>query len=223
MSLDDLIPGEVVDCKLAHALTRLAARPDIKTIIEIGSSSGDGSTAAIVKGMEKNPGEPLLDCIELSEVRFDALMKNVGFNVRINRWLGCSVDFGGFMSEEQVSYFYRSHNTNLNKYPLQTVLGWREQDKEYLHEHNSNLNLLEFILRRNETDRDTLMVFIDGSAFTAKKELELLYGAKIVVLDDVNDIKGFDNYHRLTSDPNYMLIEEDWNLRNGFAVFELRK
>jgi hypothetical protein len=41
----------------------------------------------------------------------------------------------------------------------------------------------------------------------------------IIALDDVNDIKNFDNYHKLKG--NVELLWEDWSVRNGAAIFQL--
>lgn len=219
MSLDAIIPPEIVDCKLAHALTRLAARPDIHIIIEIGSSSGDGSTAAIVKGMDGNPSKPMLHCFEMSAMRFGKLCDRYLERRDVMCWAGCTVGPADFLSEEQVENFYQFNHTNLNKYALETVLAWLKQDLDYLQQDIPVDSLNHFLMHRI-TDLNSLMVFIDGSAFTAQSELELVHDARIVVLDDTNDCKNFHNYHRLKNDPIYRLIEEDQNLRNGYAVFE---
>ena len=51
--LDKVIPSEINQDQFAEALEAAAALDDIKTIIEIGSSSGTGSTAALIRGALK--------------------------------------------------------------------------------------------------------------------------------------------------------------------------
>ena len=63
------------------------------------------------------------------------------------------------------------------------------------------------------------MVLIDGSEFTGKPELDLVYGAKFILLDDIRAYKNYHNYKRLLNDKNYKLIEEQPFLRNGYAIF----
>jgi hypothetical protein len=63
------------------------------------------------------------------------------------------------------------------------------------------------------------MVLIDGSEFTGKAELELTYGAKFILLDDIRAFKNYENYEKLLNDPSYELIEEQLFLRNGYAIF----
>ena len=63
-------------------------------------------------------------------------------------------------------------------------------------------------------------MLIDGSEFTGRAELDEVYGARYVVLDDTQTFKNLDNYERLRADPAYRLIDEAPALRNGFAAFE---
>ncbi|MBW2169777.1 MAG: tetratricopeptide repeat protein, partial [Deltaproteobacteria bacterium] len=62
-------------------------------------------------------------------------------------------------------------------------------------------------------------VLIDGSEFTGKAELDEVYGAKIIMLDDINGYKNYHNYQRLVADKTYELIAENWQVRNGYAAF----
>src|SRR6476646_5825129 len=72
---DRIIPPEVKDDEFYEAIQTLARETDIKTVLEIGSSSGAGSTEAFVKGLRHNPNHPTLFCMEISKPRFLALQK----------------------------------------------------------------------------------------------------------------------------------------------------
>jgi hypothetical protein len=61
---------------------------------------------------------------------------------------------------------------------------------------------------------------IDGCEFTGLAELKLLYGSKFIALDDVNSFKCYEAYRLLKDSNSYRLYAENWNLRNGFAIFE---
>lgn len=74
-SLDRLIPPEIRNDSLYSAIVRVAAHPGVRHMLEIGSSGGDGSTEAFIEGALKNPTQPTLHCIEVSEVRYQALRK----------------------------------------------------------------------------------------------------------------------------------------------------
>ncbi len=56
--LDRLIPPEISNDRFYRAIERVAATPGVRTILEIGSSSGAGSTEAWVKGALANPQRP---------------------------------------------------------------------------------------------------------------------------------------------------------------------
>ncbi len=77
---------------------------------------------------------------------------------------------------------------------------------------------IEWIREENGIE-DFDMVLIDGSEFTGKAELDLVFGAKYILLDDICTYKNWNNYKELVLDSNYKLLMEDHYLRNGYAVF----
>jgi hypothetical protein len=58
--LNRLIPPEIKNDEFYTAIHKIAREEDIKTILEIGSSSGEGSTEAFVIGLRENPNKPIL-------------------------------------------------------------------------------------------------------------------------------------------------------------------
>ena len=56
--LNCLIPAEIKNDDFYACIQKLAQIEDIATILEIGSSSGAGSTEAFVTGMRNNPNHP---------------------------------------------------------------------------------------------------------------------------------------------------------------------
>jgi hypothetical protein len=218
--LDHLIPPEVRNDELAGWLTRLATRNDVKTILEVGSSSGEGSTAALAEGLKRN-GAANLYCVEFSEVRFKALESRYINNAQVHCYRGCSVRRDGFLTPAQVADFYQNHKTNLNRYPLPRVLGWLEQDLDYLDMHVVPMDVIMSIRAAAKVEFFDL-AFLDGSAFTGMADLMQVFGASLIVLDDICDIKNHGAYHflRRADAIRYNLIWENWNVRNGFAVFE---
>ncbi|MGB3691781.1 MAG: hypothetical protein WA999_03565, partial [Spirulinaceae cyanobacterium] len=73
--LDFLIPPEIKNDQFYGAIEKIAREADIKTVLEIGSSSGEGSTEAFVRGLKDNPNQPQLFCLEISKTRFEALQQ----------------------------------------------------------------------------------------------------------------------------------------------------
>ena len=217
--LDRVIPPEITEDRLHALLTKLAGTSGVRQILEIGSSSGEGSTAALVRGAERNPGSPTIHCLEVSRARFDRLVERY----RGRPWVHChntsSVNLERFLSPARVELFYREKRSRLNRIPLREVLRWLEQDVAYVQEHGLSAPGIQTIKRAHGIERFDL-VLIDGSEFTGTAEMEEVYGARWLVLDNIRTLKNLENYERLLTDPAYRLVEESPRLRNGFAAFE---
>jgi hypothetical protein len=218
MSLETIIAPEIVNDELAHWLTRLARREDVKTILEVGSSSGDGSTQAIVNGMLEAGHDQELFCIEMSKVRFDALKARYAALPFVHCFHGSAVPLDDYMDPEEVHEFYFEHPCNIQKYPFPTVLGWLKQDLEAV--KNCSPVPLMGVIFRNSIKGVPDMAVLDGSAFTGYAELQEVYGAKFIVLDDVNDIKHWKSNEFLNNDLNYSMLRSNMSLRNGYAIFQ---
>ena len=66
-ALDHLMAPQMKNDGFYRAIVKVAATPGVKTILEIGASSGQGSTEALVNGALKNPGGyPAIHSIEVS-------------------------------------------------------------------------------------------------------------------------------------------------------------
>ncbi len=89
-----------------------------------------------------------------------------------------------------------------------------------LHQPFSDLgNLIQKIQEENHIDCFD-MILIDSSELTVSIELEGLYRASFFVLDDTNSFQNYKNYHRLITDPNYILVTHNPSARNGYAIFQ---
>ncbi len=99
------------------------------------------------------------------------------------------------------------------------MLGWLQQDIDYLTDHA--LSCLGIAQIKEQHGIDTFdAVLIDGSEFTGSAELDEVYGARFILLDDTETFKNWENTRRLEADPRYRLVRRDSSTRNGFAVFE---
>ena len=220
--LDTIIPPEICNDELYSLIYRICRDEYLSLVLEIGSSDGRGSTEAMVKGLEKNHGRPLLHCIEVSTKRHQALSDRYS-NIP---WMYChnvsSVPSSAFPSEQQVTDFYNNLRTNLNHYPLDTVIGWLRQDLDYLEKEHRDIPGIIGIMREYRI-RHFDLVLIDGSEFTGEAELELVYGAGFIILDDINAFKNYKNHIRLLNDAAYECIYCSRTLRNGFSAFRLKE
>ena len=218
--LDRLIPPQIKHDRFYRAIEEVAAKPGVRQILEIGSSSGGGSTEAFVRGALRNPSSPVLHCMEVSQPRFAALAKHYAQHPFVRCHNVSSVALDRFPSEEEVTRFYREVRSKLRNNRLEKVLGWLRQDLAYLRDNGmAGSNGIREIKAANGIDVFDA-VLIDGSEFTGKAELEDVYGARFLLLDDTRSFKNLENARRLAADPQYRLVKKSFWLRNGFAVFE---
>ncbi len=219
--LERIIPPEIVDDEFHRLIGEIARKHDLKHVLEIGSSAGGGSTKAFVQALRANPHRPSLYCMEVSKARFDVLSRRYRDETFVRCFNVSSVPVRAFSSEAEVTAFYNTTPTTLNKYPLEQVLGWLRQDIEYVRDAavpEDGIASMKLELGIDAFD----MVLIDGSEFTGAAELDRVYGSTYILLDDTNAFKCYHARERLLADPDYELIADNQRLRNGYSAFRRR-
>ncbi len=219
--LNQLIAPEILDDEFSFLLTRLVAQEELNTILEIGASSGAGSTEAIYQGIVQNPGTVEVYSMEVSAPRFAALQERYAREPRMHGVHASSIRIDEFPTEQEVAAFYHAHKTNLNRYPLERVLEWLKQDVDYIKQNGVPQGGIDLIKKKAGVKVFDL-VLIDGSEFTGAAELKQVYGAKLILLDDIFSFKNYQNNARLQKDPLYESVISNLQLRNGYAVFKRR-
>lgn len=218
-ALDRLIPPEIAGDAFAQAIEEVAATPGVREILEIGASAGEGSTAAWVRGAMRNPVLPRLHCIEVSIERHKALVQRWSDRHFVHCYNVSSVPVERFPSAVEVERFYREVPSRLREFELDTVLGWLQQDVDYVRDHGLSCPGIASIKEQHGLEVFDA-VLIDGSEFTGSAELDEVSGARFLLLDDTMTFKNWENVRRLEADPRYTLSRADSSRRNGFAVFE---
>jgi hypothetical protein len=219
--LDQLIAPEVKNDAFYDAIYRLSSTEDISTILEIGSSSGEGSTSAFVAGIKKNPRHPTLACMEISKRRFTKLRQHYATEPQVRCYNVSSVPLTAFPQTADLAHFYKTAPPEVIQIDLAAASTWLQQDIDYLKESGVPQQGIELI-RKDLGIEQFDMVLIDGSEFTGQAELDRLYGAKFILLDDTRSYKNHTNRARLLKDPQYTLLEENLSLRNGYSIFKKR-
>lgn len=219
--MENIIQPEILNDEFHATLKRYALRHDLKKFLEIGSSSGGGSTDAFVNSIKQrdDASEVRLFCMEVSRIRFKALANHYAAEDFVRCYNISSIPANELPSKEEVINFYNSTHTTLNNYPLETVLDWLRQDIEYIKNSGSDVNGIRLIKQANQIQNFD-MVLIDGSEFTGERELFDTTGAKVIALDDVNAFKCWNAYQILLHTTHYELKEHNFSLRNGYAIFE---
>lgn len=217
-------PEIVKGLKLYGKIVECVEKIHPKTMFEIGSANGMGSTRAFIDGVyslyEKGMlgGFPEMVCTEIYADRFKELRKNV----EPYRWItpihASTVNLQSYMKYDDVSNFLVDNSRmNISKYPATTVHKWRMDEIHYILNNDIKTNGIE--QAKEILGKDIDIVFIDGSAFTGSAELEAVYGAKCIILDDTMDIKNYANYRKLDFDLHYQHFASDDDERNGWAIY----
>jgi hypothetical protein len=224
IGLSSIIPPEIVNDEFSNVIHKIASDPENKTFLEIGSSSGGGSTKVFLEAIAQR--EDVSDiqfcCVEVSSERFYKLNNFIQKYPFAEAFNVSSVPVKDFPSESEVSKFYHNHPTSLNNMPLDVIQGWRAKDIKYIMESGKNFNGIEAIKRAKELQFFDVCL-IDGSEFTGYSELKLLIGSKYILLDDTEAYKCREAFLYLQNDRNYELKIHNPNVRNGFAVFKIKE
>ena len=216
---EQTIPPEILDDEFYEVIRSVAGRAPVESMLEVGSSTGEGSTKAFVDGLHVNPHQPQLYCIELSRPRFRQLAERYRDDPQVHCYNVASVSGRSLPTEAELIDFYSKGGSKLNRVPLHEVLRWLRQDVRYIGKLDTDQNGIRMIMEQNRIDRFGV-VLIDGSEFTGSAELDEVYGADYILLDDIGTFKNYRNHERLRADPAYKLTATNPNLRNGYAVFE---
>lgn len=190
------------------------------TILEIGSSDGTGSTSVIIDAIRPYGAD--LFCIEMELDRYKSLLENTSHYQFTHCYHAASVPVTGMVPFEYINQFKKAHPA----FAIWPMFPGGELDLWY---HNSVRaiaamaipNGIDYIKQQNHIHHFG-MVLIDGSPFTGMAELDAVYGADIIFMDDINDLKNYDTAERLKQDPNYEIYHINKSYRQGFAVFKKR-
>ena len=151
-SLNSIIFPEIKNDEFYDYIQKIAQEENLKFILEIGSSSGEGSTEAFVTGIRNNPNRPNLFCMEVSQIRFEQLKKRYEKDEFVKCYNVSSVSLEKFPDETEVINFYNQQETGLNYYPVEQVLDWLKQDIEYVQASQVETNGIEKIKQEYNID-----------------------------------------------------------------------
>jgi glycosyltransferase involved in cell wall biosynthesis len=223
--MSNIIPPEIINYEFSEWITKICAQDDVCTILEIGASSGDGSTQQILKGIRQSGTPKQLYSVEIFKDRFQALEKNLSGIDFAHAYRGSTVTLDEHPTLEAISDFFAAHPSHSRVYKCERFLGWAREGFDILATTKSE-GLSHDIINviRKEHGIDTFDVaLIDGSEFTGLVELKKVYGAKYLLLDDICTYKNAESHYNLLEDPNYEQLHCNRHLRNGFSVFKRKE
>jgi hypothetical protein len=215
---DSLIPAEIKNDELYEKIieTIHLFNSEIKTVLEVGASSGDGSTEALVLGMS-HLQEKTLYTIEANPLRFKSLSeryKNLDWVKPLN---GSSVNSDEYMRKGEVETFYKLTPTQLNEYSLDIVQSWLSDEESCISKWGIPSGLIDKLTHVDKITFD--LALLDGSAFSGFAEYLKIAGTKIIILDDILSIKHYVSNKVLRNNFDYECLFCNLTLRNGYSIW----
>ncbi len=210
---DILFPANIPQ-ELFYAIQRLLYQENIETILDIGAGDGTGSTRAAVETLDGRQRK--IFCIEPDTAKCEQIRRL--YSDRVTVYCGSSVALDQYITEAALTSFYSSQPSILNYYPLDTIIQWYRDERAALTEKNFSNSCIEEIRHARGIEFFD-MAILDGSLFTGQADLNAVYGARFLALNHVRSIKNFSNMLRLLADPNYQVIELNYQTGCGHAVF----
>ena len=216
----DVIIGPEVNAGTAtyHVIQEYLKRVPVKNVIEIGASSGGGTTEALIKGILAGPTKGSgvrMASLEVSRARFKNLKERYDGISFFRPYNTSSLPLSRFPSADQVRQF--CHDTGVFGATYEGVIPWLEQDINYVVDNNFDDNGIQKIKDDFGVTKFDLAC-IDGSEFLGYEEFKELPDCDAYVLDDIYVHKNFFSHKELLQNPAYVLIFEE-KIRNGSSMF----
>lgn len=176
----------------------------IKSVIEIGSGSGNGSTQCFIEALLRNGDRIKLYCFEPQAGWYVDLVNNT----KQYDWIKCfnnsAISFDDFLIKDFNKDFLE------NKFARGEAESWYLQDLPFF--QKEKVSILPSI--------EAECALIDGSAFSGYSEYKKLHpSVKWIMLDDIFYFKCNEVYDELKNNQYVTLIAEG-NERNGWAIFK---
>ncbi len=203
------LPEIRLDEPAGQSLAKICKDSSIQIVVEIGASSGEGSTAVLRHAL--SPSARIYS-LEPHPERYKKLAENVAGDSRCIPI--CAAAQPRIATVEEVKEWLAANpRSRLAAYELEQVLEWRQSDEELLREVPTDG-------ASQVPDPDLLLV--DGSEFTGWYDLQVFLerGARprYIALDDIFTLKNSQSLKEL---PRYGYKLIQWrNARHGFAILK---
>lgn len=207
----DHIRGNPSAKVMCDTLVDLASRPEVQTVIEIGSTDGHGSTMSLREGLERNPNFPAvkLFCIEAVKKMYDVLARERAPYMKCYRV--CSSHPREHYTDAEIEKFFKwDFPSNPFDSPAQRQNpGWHKIERDrynaYFVRERLPLDGINLIKNNNRIVNFDL-AFVDGGTYSGMADMRKVYGAKFLVLDDIHTLKCKWAFDSLKADPGYEMV-----------------
>jgi len=183
-----------------------ASEPDIKTIVDIGTWNGLGTTKCVIDAIiDSNKSDYKFISIEANENAFPLAKKNLA---EYNEYV--DLQFGRITNVDDLTH-PKDYDTSLfQQFPYEMQLQWFEVT---LQEHETAPYIFDKL-----PDNIDLLILDGGEYSTYGEFVKLKDRFRTVILDDTNTIKNYNNANYLRRSDMYTVIYDNPNDRNGCMV-----
>jgi hypothetical protein len=168
-----------------------------KTIVEIGTWKGMGSTLSILKSIDE-------------DTEFYSLESNLSFYEIAKK------NLSDYITKFNLIYGRIVESESLIRFTDNLIL--TDEQKKWLYEDIENMNNCDNVLSKLPESIDFLL--LDGGEYSTYEEWKILNErSNIIALDDIKTFKCKKIYQEMTNDYHFEKIEETTE-GNGFCIFK---
>lgn len=193
---------------LGDIIYKICKQEDIKTIVEIGTWNGMGTTKCIYDAIIDSKKEDyIVYSLESNKYFYEEAVNNFNSLPKIKNFnliLGRIIESEDMLNIDTADdRFFSIHNRNIQK--------------EWLKEDIDNCNKVKNVLDILPKNIDLLI--LDGGEFSTLAEFNKLKDrAAYFILDDTTALKNFEVSNIMRNNSNYTILYDDPNDRYGFLV-----
>jgi hypothetical protein len=188
---------------LGKAIVNLTSLPDVKSIVEIGTWNGLGTTRCVLQGLyDSKKDNYSFISIECNPVMYNQAIVNLSGKINDN----INLIHGRIIEEEMLNWFSKAELTS-------EQMSWLQQDLECFRVVPNVLNRIPSVID---------FLILDGGEFSTYPEWCILKDrVRYVALDDTRMLKCTKIREEILASDDYEVIEDDLNgSRYGYMTFK---
>lgn len=205
----ELVP-QIHNDVFTDALSQVIRKYKPKTILDVGASEGKGSTSFFAETDAK------VYALEIMPERFELLKELFKDNKKVYCYNYPASAY--VMTVEHLWRLYRRKPLwdCFRTMGIFEMLEWRKNTQYDIDNSEIPNGILE--IKRKHRIKNFGLACLDGGEWTGSAELQDVWGAKIIALDDVKAPKNYDN-HKFLGKSAYKMVAFDPKHRNGFSIW----
>ncbi len=200
-------------------LYQLVTSENPQHILEVGSASGEGSTAILAEAIRGTQSQ--LYCLEAEPERHAALTQRYAEQSNVHTYPYLSVYPAEFLRFENIEAHWQAGQSLLKNYPLQEIKKWYDGERA-LATQAKNVSGIAYIQKEYNIEHFD-MVLLDGAEFLGDQDYEAVRGTPLIVLDDTQSYKNQRVLEALQNDPDYYLLYNITHWQHGCATFKKKR